>query len=922
MPSSAHPANVIPGIHLLQKLGEGGMGEVWKADQTEPVRRRVALKLIKRGMESKEVLARFESERQALALMSHPNIAQVYDAGITQDGRPYFVMELVKGVPITKYCDTHRLDTNERLELFSQICDGVQHAHHKGVIHRDIKPSNILVKIQDDKPTPKIIDFGVAKATAQRLTEKTVFTELGQLIGTPEYMSPEQAEMTGLDIDTRTDVYSLGVVLYELLVGTQPFDSTELRSAGFDEIRRKIREEEPPRPSTRITKMKDESTAAATNRRSEPAALARDLHGDLDWITMKALEKDRTRRYGSPAELAADIGRHLRHQPVEASPPSTIYRVEKFIRRHTVGVAATALVLVALVLGVLGTTFGMIRARQAERLASQEAETAKQISDFLIGLFEVSDPTEAKGETITAREILDQGADQVRRELEGQPLIQARLMNTMGTVYTALALYEQAQDLLTESLATRREILGNDHPEVAESIHALADVRRELSEYEEARPLFEEALRVREQAFGADDLRVAETLYGLAIVETKAGNHELSGEYLDRALAIKEQALGPDDPEVAKVLNAMASLAHTIGELERSRELHERALEIRTSKLGPDHPDVATTLSNLAIVVAETDDLDGALRLNERALGIREAAYGPVHPMVAASLNNQGFYLELKGDFEAALPLYQRALKSSETSFGQEHPTVARALLNIGIVHSMVGDYAAAKKALERSVEINEKVLGPDHSYVGSSLGNLAIVEEKMGSYEDAVRHRERSVEIYQESLGPDHPAVADGLHHLGDLRAHTGRLDEALSLYERALEIRQDKLGPEHSEVARVQASMAVVFTEMGRFDRARTLFESALAIQQETLEPDHHEVAETLTGYGELLVQTQDYEAARTALERALEIRESKLGSDHPELVETLEAYADLLRTTGHTSEAEELDNRAAAIRDGSGR
>jgi serine/threonine protein kinase len=290
---------MVPGFRLLQKLGEGGMGEVFEAEQLEPVRRKVALKLIKRGMESKEVLARFDSERQALALMSHPNIAQVYDAGTTSDGRPYFVMEFVQGVPVTRYCDTNRLTTNERLELFTQICEGVQHAHQKGVIHRDLKPSNVLVKVQDSKPVPKIIDFGVSKAIAQRLTEQTLFTAIGEFIGTPEYMSPEQAEMTELDIDTRTDVYALGVVLYELLVGAQPFDAAELRRSGFDEMRRKIREDEPPRPSMRLSAMGERSVTAAENRRSEPSTLSRKIHGDLDWITMKALEKDRTRRYDS-----------------------------------------------------------------------------------------------------------------------------------------------------------------------------------------------------------------------------------------------------------------------------------------------------------------------------------------------------------------------------------------------------------------------------------------------------------------------------------------------------------------------------------------------------------------------------------------------------------------------------------------------
>jgi non-specific serine/threonine protein kinase/serine/threonine-protein kinase len=335
---------------LLEKLGEGGMGEVWLAEQTEPVRRRVALKVIKRGMDTEQVVARFSAERQALALMDHPAVAKVFEAGSTPQGRPYFVMEHVRGVPITEHCDRHKLGTRERLALFVQVCEGVQHAHQKAILHRDLKPSNVLVTEQDGRRQPKIIDFGVAKATTQRLTERTVYTELGVLIGTPEYMSPEQAEMTGEDVDTRTDVYSLGVMLYELLVGALPFESRDLRESGYEEMRRKIREQEPRKPSARVTTLSAEHAVESAGRRqTNVPGLVRQLRGDLDWIVMKALEKDRARRYGSPAELAADVERHLGNQPVLAGRPSAAYRARKFVRRHRlgVGVAATGVLVLA-----------------------------------------------------------------------------------------------------------------------------------------------------------------------------------------------------------------------------------------------------------------------------------------------------------------------------------------------------------------------------------------------------------------------------------------------------------------------------------------------------------------------------------------------------------------------------------------------
>ncbi|NIQ90563.1 MAG: serine/threonine protein kinase, partial [Deltaproteobacteria bacterium] len=367
--------------------------EVWLAEQTEPVKRKVALKVIKQGMDTRQVVARFEAERQALAMMDHPAIAKVFDAGATPQGRPYFAMEHVQGVPITEHCDRHKLTNRERLELFMQVCDGVQHAHQKGVIHRDLKPSNVLVTIQDDRPVPKIIDFGVAKATAQKLTEQTMHTQLGVMIGTPDYMSPEQAELTGQDVDTRTDVYSLGVMLYELLVGALPFDMKEFEEAGLDGMVRKIREDDPPKPSTRFSTLGDDpSTASAKCRRTELPALRRELSGDLDWITMKALEKDRTRRYGSPQELAADIERYLHDEPVLATPPSVAYRARKFVRRHTWGVAVAVVGVVALV------AFAATMAIQANRIAGERdiAEQARRdlaaVVEFQSGMLGQTDP--------------------------------------------------------------------------------------------------------------------------------------------------------------------------------------------------------------------------------------------------------------------------------------------------------------------------------------------------------------------------------------------------------------------------------------------------------------------------------------------------------------------------------------------------
>ncbi len=365
---------------LIEELGKGGMGSVFLADQVEPVKRRVALKIIKLGMDTREVVARFEAERQALAVMDHPHIAKVYDAGATETGRPYFVMEFVRGIPLTQYCDKNKLSTDERLELFIFICQAVQHAHQKGVIHRDLKPSNVLVTVQDGRPVPKIIDFGIAKAIDHRLTERTLFTELGQFIGTPEYMSPEQAEMSGLDIDTRSDIYSLGIMLYELLVGVLPFDPKALRAAAFGEIQRIIRETDPPKASTRLVGLGETRKTIADLRRTDPGALQRQLKGDLDWIIMRAMEKDRTRRYETANGLAMDIRRHMNDEPILAHPPRTAYKMAKFVRRHKVGFAAGAAVACALIVGLVLATSGLVRARRAEAVAAEERDHRRRCS--------------------------------------------------------------------------------------------------------------------------------------------------------------------------------------------------------------------------------------------------------------------------------------------------------------------------------------------------------------------------------------------------------------------------------------------------------------------------------------------------------------------------------------------------------------
>jgi serine/threonine protein kinase/Tfp pilus assembly protein PilF len=774
-PDAGRPERTIGPYHLLQKIGEGGMGEVWVAEQHKPLHRRVALKLIKAGMDTRQVIARFETERQALAMMDHPAIAKVFDAGETGDGRPYFVMEYVQGIPITTYCDKNRLTTAERLDLFRHICEGVQHAHQKAIIHRDLKPSNILVAVQDGVPVPKIIDFGVAKATAQSLTERTMYTELGMLVGTPEYMSPEQAEMSGENVDTRTDVYSLGTILYELLVGALPFDPKELRKAGYDEIRRRIREIDPPKPSTKLSTMGEASTAQAQNRRTDRPALIRLIRGDLDWITMKALEKDRTRRYGSPSDLSADIERFLHHQPIVARPPSTLYKTRKFVRRHTFGVGVAGTIAGLLVAFSVTTALQARRIARERDRANQEAEASRQVSDFLTGLFKVSNPSEARGNSVTAREILDKGADKIARDLQGQPIVQGKLMSTMGLVYDSLGLFTPAQTLLEKALETRLKALGPDHPDVAGTLSQLGTVWWHKGDFAKAQEFMEKALAINMKHFGPDTDPVASNLHNLGNVLWSWGKYDDARRVLDRCLAIREKLHGPENADVAATLNTLGAIAYKEGDLKKAAQIWQRTLEIREKALGPDHPFLAQTLNNLAICYTYTGEPAKAVPLLERVVKIQEKVLGPRHPDLASGLMNLGDALWRSGSGVDARPYYDRAVAIMEAA-SPGNPEFARFLDRQAAALLKGKDVQAARSVYRHSLEIREKALGPKNPEVSESLSGLGDCAFEEGNVKEAEALYDRALGLATKPDGGYLPAAYEALQGLARVMRATGR--------------------------------------------------------------------------------------------------------------------------------------------------
>ncbi len=718
----AAPGDLIGPYRILREVGQGGMGVVYEAEQQEPVRRRVALKLIRLGMDTAQVVARFEAERQALAMMNHPCIARVLDAGATASGRPYFVMEFVDGEPLTSYCDARRLRTGDRLELFLAVCSGVQHAHQKGIIHRDLKPGNVLVAEQDGKPVPKIIDFGIAKAVEQRLTEKTLFTHAGVLMGTPEYMSPEQAGQSGMDVDTRTDVYSLGVLLYELLVGALPFDPQELRRAGYDEIRRRIREDEPPRPSTRLSTLTGTDPGIAERRRTDAVSLARRLRGDLDWITMKALEKSPDQRYPSPSELAADVRRHLQEEPVLAGPPTASYRLRKFVRRHKVAVAAGSAVAIALVVGMAAASFGLVRARAAERQAREEARTAQEISGFLAGLFRGSEPSARDVDSVTAREILDRGVKRIESDLETEPELRSRLMAEMGSVYAQLGLNPEAEGLFESALEIRRGLPGATDAQLAGLLDHLGSVRHQMGRHQEALPLLEEAATLWERSHGPRDLRVGQTLRNLSGVHQSLGDYGKALEVARRAHGILVETLGPRDPEVGRILRNMGIAYWSLNDYEKALPLYEEALALFEDSLGPDHPDASYVVNSLAILYWNLERYDEARPMFQRTLDNLRRTLGPEHPNTASAMNNLGRLLLDMGLPAEARPHLTESLRIREEKLGGRHPEVATSLVNLGRLQMAEGDLEAARGSFRLCLEIREEALGPDHPHVASTL--------------------------------------------------------------------------------------------------------------------------------------------------------------------------------------------------------
>lgn len=759
---------------ILGVLGEGGMGTVYLAEQTEPLHREVALKVIRPGMGSREIVARFESERRALAVMEHPNIAHVYDAGTSESGQPYFVMERVDGQPITRSCDEAGLGVRQRVELFLDICEAVQHAHHKGVIHRDLKPSNILVAPAHGAARAKIIDFGIAKAVGGG--DDDPVTRAGALLGTPEYMSPEQAGFSDVDVDARTDVHSLGVVLYELLSGATPRQLSGLSDAA---VRRALSEGDPPTPSQRFDSLGAARREVARHRRTDPDTLRRQLAGDLGWIVMKAVERERDRRYQTPNALAADLRSYLAHRPVTARPVSRLYYARRFVRRNRIAVGAAAAVLLALVAGAGAAALGLRESRRSERRAQQEADKAIAVTDFIQGTLLMADPFDGPGRDVTVVEALDTAVARLGANPLESPEIDAAVRQAIGLAYLKLGRYDDAEALLRSALATQERVLEPQHADIARTAHDLASLRFELGDFAAADSFYSRVIDLTRRASGNPPL-LAHALKGLGMTRLQAGDPDGANTLLREALSIREREAS-DSLAIAELwsyLGLAASHRGRDGEAERG---WRRALELRRRHLGDDHPFVAELLNNLANL------------------------------------------LENRGEYEDAEPMYREALAVQERHLGEEHPQIVPFIANLGLLLDRMGKDDEAERLLERALALDRRYLGGEHLYVALDLANLGdFLCDNRNRPDSARQHFDEGIRILENAVAPED-------FRLASVRSMYGSCLTKLSAYElaeaqllSAAGALEATVGADHWRTRRARSHLVELYEAWGRPDRA----------------------------------------------------------------------------------------------------
>jgi serine/threonine protein kinase len=806
---------------LLRTLGEGGMGTVYLAEQKTPVERRVALKVIKLGMDTREVVARFEAERQALAVMDHPGIARVFDGGATDAGRPFFAMEFVEGEPITRFCDRYRLTVPDRIGLFIDVCRAVQHAHQKGIVHRDLKPSNVLVTMQDGRPASKIIDFGIAKAIEKPLTDRTFATGIGQFVGTPAYMSPEQLGLTGQDVDTRADIYSLGILLYELLAGARPFEARALATGhGLLDA---IQNAEPTKPSTRLTDMEADAQRLVTqSRQTDLPTLRRMLARDLDWIALKAIDKDRSRRYETANTLATDLQRYLNDEPVIARPPSRSYRVRKFVTRHRVGVgAAAAILLLVVVSGVVILMQSARVARERDRAAS-EAAKARSINEFLEEMLSSANPYGTGNRSVSVVDALAAAERRLDATLGSQPEVAAAVRRTLAMTYEGLGEYERADRILTEAVNASRA--AGRRQDLAADLGQLAALHRSRARLSDAERDARAALEIAQAGTSRPEL-VAEIQFILAETLREKSEYDAAQSLAAQALDANRRIFGADSAEAAESIRQLGAIAAGKGDFAQSEALRQQAADMMRRHRGPQHYKTLGALNDLATTYLERGELEKAHAALKEVTDGERATLGDAHPELATTLENLANVLFRLNRRPEAIATLEEVLAIRRKGLGADSMPVARTMFNLGMVYSSAKELDKAEQTLPEGVERLKRALGAEHPDIVVALRGLSALREAQGRRAESLALARESVALALKTIGADHVNTATSEYRLGRMLVDDKQYAEAEPHLVRAYEIRTKLLGPDAKPTREAAAQLVKLYEAWGKPDKASAL-------------------------------------------------------------------------------------------------
>ncbi len=819
---------MIGSYRVIRSLGAGGMGEVLLAERDDrQFRQQVAIKLVKRGTLSPTVQARLKVERQILASLDHPNIARLLDGGTDTDGTPYIVMEYIDGVPIDAYCDRHKLTIEARIGMFRTVCSAVHCAHQNLIVHRDLKPSNILVSPEG---IPKLLDFGIAKIIDDRNFLHTMaVTQLDVRVMTPEHASPEQVR--GDLITTVSDVYCLGVLLFELLSGARPYAITSNR---LSEIERAICDEEPRPLHASLDKNDASATAQLCEKRStSPAKLRRSLSGDLENIVMTALRKEPERRYASAEQFSADLDRYLSGMPVVATSDSWQYRGWKFVQRHRLGVAVGSLSIAAVI------AFAVVTTLQSQVIAREQAR-AEYVSSFLIDMFEHADPSHSRGKDITVREMLDVGATSIEKRLAEQPETRARLEATLGTVYTKLASYDEAEKLLRQSLAERLRMYGPNHVDTADAKYRLGDLLLHREDYSGAQPLLEDALGVYRRKSGTHGLPLAACLRSLAIALKNQQQPALAEQYLRESLqildaqtdrgAIEKQRI---QAETSDTLNHLAQLSEAQGNLAGAAELYRRAVTLTEAALGHDHPLTAINLHNLGMALQKQGLVDEAQPILRESLEVYRKVFGAEHPETLTAMANYGMFLHRKGDIGAAEQAFRDVLALDRKVRGEQHSFVGYDRVNLGLLLYDKGRYADAEAEFRAALKVYAVSLPANHPYKGSAERSLGIALIAQGRSREAEKELQTALQIFGAGMAATNPQILYTRAALGKALAEQRKFNEAEPMLRDSYIALLSSQGAKHPTVARIRGWIEKYYADWGKPERARELFAGVQTVQ-----------------------------------------------------------------------------------------